>query len=346
MLNQTNSQLAEFVSSKPRKTIIDFETPLIHLENLSKKLDVDLWMKRDDLAGPSFGGNKARQLEYYFGEACAQKADTILITGAVQSNFVRLAAASAVRFGIKPILQLEHRVFKQDDVYNHSGNVLLSNLLGAEVTHYPEGEDEEGADRALYVLAEELKKEGKNPYVIPLSGNKPPLGALGYYRCAQEITGQSDSAFDYVIVASGSGATHLGLAAGMRHLSPVTKVFGSCVRRNHEMQFERFRSLCRLFNSFSGCPNFLRDRDIFLWDKALEPGYGQIGPLAENAMKLMAQNEGHLLDPVYTAKSFAAVPGLISDGLIRAGSRVLYIHTGGSAAIFAYQNDMQKIMKK
>ncbi len=112
MLNQTNGQLAKFVLSQPRKTIIDFETPLICLESLSKKLGIELWMKRDDLAGPSFGGNKVRQLEYYFGEASAQNADTILITGAVQSNFVRLAAACAVRFGIKPILQLEQRVLK------------------------------------------------------------------------------------------------------------------------------------------------------------------------------------------------------------------------------------------
>ncbi len=346
MFNQTNNKLAGFVSSKPRKTILDFETPLVCLETLSKRFNIELWMKRDDLAGPSFGGNKTRQLEYYIGEACAQKADTILITGAVQSNFVRLAAACAVRFGMKPILQLEQRVSKKDNIYNHSGNVLLSNLLGAEVIHYPEGEDEEGADRALYILAEKLKKEGKNPYVIPLSGNEAPLGALGYYRCAEEITGQQDLAFDYVIVASGSGVTHLGLVAGMKLFSPSTKVVGSCVRRNKERQYERFRRLCGLFNSFSDQPNFLTQRDIFLWDKALEPGYGRIGPLAENAMKLMAQNEGHVLDPVYTAKSFAAVSGLISDGLIGAGSRVLYVHTGGSAAIFAYQNEMRKIMKK
>lgn len=346
MFNQIKNQFAEFVLSKPRKAILDFETPLVRLETLSKKLNIELWMKRDDLAGPSFGGNKARQLEYYLGEACSQNADTILITGAVQSNFVRLAAASAVRFGMKSIVQLEQRVSKQDNNYNHSGNVLLNNLLGAEIIHYPEGEDEEGADRALYVLAEKLKKEGKNPYVIPLSRNKPPLGALGYYRCAEEIVGQQDSTFDYLIVASGSGATHLGLVAGMSLLSPSTKVIGSCVRRDEEMQTERFRLLCELINSFSGCPNFLTEQDIFLWDKALEPGYGQIGPLAQNAMKLMAQNEGHLLDPVYTAKSFAAVPGLISDGIIGAGSRVLYVHTGGNAAIFAYQNEIQKIMKK
>ena len=132
----------------------------------------------------------------------------------------------------------------------------------------------------------------------------------------------------------------------MRVLSPSKKVIGSCVRRNAEMQIERFGLLCELFNTFSGCPNFLTERDIFLWDKALEPGYRQIGPLAENAMKLMAHNEGHLLDPVYTAKSFAAIPGLISDGLIGAGSRVFYLHTGGNVAIFAYQNEMQEIMKK
>ena len=172
MSETIHNSINEFVASRPREEITGFATPLVPLKALSKHLDIELWMKRDDLAGPSFGGNKSRQLEFYFGEARAQDADTILITGAVQSNFVRLAAACAVRFGMRPIVQLEQRVPKTDLIYNQSGNVLLNKLIGADILYYPDGEDEAGADQALYDRAYSLRKRGKRPYVIPLSENK------------------------------------------------------------------------------------------------------------------------------------------------------------------------------
>lgn len=125
------------LDAMPRAEILDSPTPLVPLRQISDVLDIDLWMKRDDLAGPSFGGNKARQLEYYFGAAIAQDADTILITGAVQSNFVRLAAAVAVRFGMKAIIQLEQRVATADKLYHQSGNVLLNQILGRRSSHTP-----------------------------------------------------------------------------------------------------------------------------------------------------------------------------------------------------------------
>lgn len=331
----------EFINSRPREEIVDFATPLVHLKSLSAILDIDLWMKRDDLAGPTFGGNKARQLEYYFGEARAQKADTILITGAIQSNFVRLAAACAVRFGMKPIVQLEQRVPKTDLIYEQSGNVLLNNLIGADIVYFPEGEDETGADQALYEMAASLRKQGKRPYVIPLSDDKPPLGALGYFRCAEEIISQQRQSFDYVIVGSGSGATHLGLVAGMKYYSKDTRVIGSCVRRAAVQQTQRLHKLSQLFNNFTRCSNFLMKEDFWLWDKALAPGYGQIGPLGTEALQMMAQHEGYILDPVYTAKSFAAIKGLLTETSIKPGSHVLFVHTGGAAALFAYYDKIR-----
>ena len=149
-----------------------------------------LWVKRDDCTGLAFGGNKVRQLEFYLGAALADSADTLLITGAVQSNFVRLAAAAARQHGLDIHVQLEQRVAHSDETYLNSGNVLLDRLLGATVHTYPEGEDEAGADANLHAIADGLIAEGRRPYVIPLGPGHPPLGALGYVRCAREIAQQ------------------------------------------------------------------------------------------------------------------------------------------------------------
>lgn len=317
--------------------IVETATPLQYLSRLSDHLGVELFVKRDDLAGPSFGGNKSRQLEYYFGEALAQGADTILITGAVQSNYVRIAAAVANALGLSCIVQLEHRVATRSPVYATSGNVLLNQLLGAEVMTYPEGEDEAGADRALEAHADDLRAKGKRPYVIHLGETHPPLGALGYVDAAHEILTQRDD-FDAFVVASGSGSTHAGLLAGLRGAGHMAPVYGSCVRRSVDHQAPRLaRIMHRLTALYDGAAK-VHDGDIQVWDGALAPGYGKVGPPAMDAMTLMARYAGLILDPVYTAKAFAAVPGLIKTGTIKPGARVCFVHTGGSAGVFAYQD--------
>ena len=169
--------MAEF----PRAILQSGLTPLERLNRLSDHLGIDLWIKRDDLTGLGAGGNKVRQLEFYLGTAQAEGADTILITGAVQSNFVRTAAAAAARCGMKSILQLEDRVPGKGAIYRSSGNVFLSQLLGAEHIQYPEGEDEAGADAALHDLADALRKKGRKPYIIPLGQDQQTLGRLGIY---------------------------------------------------------------------------------------------------------------------------------------------------------------------
>lgn len=323
-----------------RAELVSAVTPIEPLPNLSDLLGVDLHIKRDDLAGTTMGGNKSRQLEYYLGAAQQARADTVLITGAVQSNFVRTAAASAAKLGMKTILQLEDRVPDVDALYGTNGNVLLSRLLGAEIMHYPVGEDEAGADTALRVRAEQERQAGRKPYVIPLALGNPPLGALGYMRAAEEILRQDDT-FDTIVIASGSGLTHAGLLAGLRASGSQAQVIGSCVRRDGAQQHTRIRTVLDALVLLNPDAPHVKDKDINIWDGALAPGYGKLGAPAAEATAMMARAEGIVLDPVYTAKVFAAIPALVKTGEIPAGSRVLFVHTGGLASLFAYQSALE-----
>jgi len=296
----------------------------------------------DDLTGLGMGGNKIRQLEYYFGAALANDADTILITGAVQSNFVRSAAAAAAKYGLRAVLQLEERVADMGPEYYRSGNVFLGRLLGAEHVNFPDGEDETGADQALRDQAELLAGQGRRPYVIPLGLNNKPLGALGYVNAAREITEQAPE-FDAIVVASGSGATHCGLLAGLRAQGMQTPVHGICVRRDAVQQGARMTTLMHKIAALMPARDPVDKADILTWDGALAPGYGKIGPQAAEALHLVARFEGLFLDPVYTAKTFAGLLGLLHEGAINPASRVLFIHTGGQPALFAYQDEIQQL---
>lgn len=327
----------------PQAGFVSSPTPLERLSRLSEILNLDLWIKRDDLAGPSFGGNKTRQLDFYLGAAVAQNCDTILITGAVQSNFVRIAAALAARLGMRTIVQLEDRVPGQDALYQTSGNVLLNQLLGAEIVHYPDGEDEAGADAALRARAEQERAKGHRPYVIPLALGNPPIGALGYVHAAREIMDEA-SDFDVVVVASGSGLTHAGLLTGLYSNDFHGRVIGSCVRRNAGLQQERIRKVLDDLEPLCKAFKHVPSGHISIWDGALNPGYGQIGAAALDAMKMMARSEGIILDPVYTAKVFAAIPALVEAGEIAKGSKVLFVHTGGLASLFAYQTELAELL--
>ena len=324
----------------PRAQLVVGVTPIYRQHNLSEDLGVNLFIKRDDLAGSPFGGNKARQLEYYLGAAQAERADTVLITGAVQSNFVRTAAAAARSLGMKPIVQLEDRVPGMGDAYHASGNVLLLRILGAEIVRFPEGENEAEADAALRLRARQLRGEGARPYVIPLSAGNPPLGALGYMRAAEEIAAQAPD-FDFVIVPSGSGLTHAGLLAGLREAGSQARVIGSCVRRTASLQAERLGVVLEGLARLAGGASFSPDLPVHLWDGALAPGYGKVGDAVVDAMKMLAHREGILLDPVYSAKALAAIPALISAGTIPKTSRVLFVHTGGLAATFGYRDVLE-----
>lgn len=328
----------------PRAELAMVPTPLEAMPNLSKALDgPNLFVKRDDLTGLAMGGNKARQIEFYFGEAIAQKADVILITGAIQSNFVRSAAAAAAKLGMDCHVQLEERVPNVDQTHRASGNVLLDKLFGATIYSYPDGEDEAGADRNINEIADRLKKQGKTPYIIPLSPGHAPLGAMGYIVAAQEILEQlkqSGLHIDEIVVASGSTSTHAGILYGLRALGSEIPVAGICVRRNKELQAPRVLARCTELSELLSTPEYVTADDIVLNDVPLAPGYGQLSPRTIEALKLAASTEGLLLDPVYTGKVMAGMIDRVRANVYANDANILFLHTGGQPALFAYEPEL------
>lgn len=317
-------------------------TPLERMPNLAKKHttkqgEISLWIKRDDCTGLAMGGNKARQLEFYLGEAQARGADTILTTGAVQSNHVRMTVAGAHKLGMNSEVQLEQRVTQRPSEYYQSGNPLLLHMMGATIHNYPEGEDEHGADRALYERAKALSEQGKKPYVIPLSQDHTPLGALGYVLAAEEILLQTkQSKIDAIIVASGSGSTHGGLLTGLRALGSKTKVYGICVRRDASLQGPRILDRCKQVAAMINHDGIVTDSDIIVNDSILEPGYGRLNPATNQAILGAGKCEGILLDPTYSGKAMAGLITLIEQGEFSPGQNIMFLHTGGAPGAFGY----------
>ena len=331
------------LSEIPRVALFSGRTPLEPMPNLAKSCGglSNLYVKRDDCTELAFGGNKVRHLEFYLGEALAQNADTVLITGAVQSNFVRLAAAGARKLGMDCHVQLEERVATNDPDYRTSGNVLLNQLFGATMYSYPEGEDEVGADRKLGVIAKKLSDTGRRPYIILLAPGHVPLGALGYIIAAQEILEQINEQgleINEIVVASGSGNTHAGLLFGLRALDSAIKVTGICVRRDATIQRSRIEGHCSEIAELLSITSKVSDEDIVLNDAFLAPGYGIAGEECSRAILLGAQTEGLVLDHSYTGKSMAGFIERARSADDNPG--LLFLHTGGGPAIFAHQKDL------
>jgi D-cysteine desulfhydrase family pyridoxal phosphate-dependent enzyme len=330
----------------PRVMLSHIPTPLEEMPNLSAALgSPKLFIKRDDCTGLGMGGNKARQMEFYVGEAVAQGADTILITGAVQSNFVRMAAAAARKVGMECHIQLEERVANPSPLYRHSGNVLLDRMLGATLHSFPEGENEEGADQNLEDIAGALRTQGKTPYVIHLGAGHPPLGALGYVVAAAELVEDFDKTglmVDEIVVASGSGATHAGLLFGLRALGCSIAVKGICVRRVKELQRPRIVGLCQRIADLLKIENPVSESDIDINDDVLAPGYGKMNEAVLEAIKMTAHCEGIILDPVYTGRTMAGFLNRARQAA--AGQSLLFIHSGGQPAVFAYEADLEPLL--
>lgn len=335
-------ELIEFALARFNVACIGhFPTILESMPRLSRHCGGSLYIKRDDCSGLAFGGNKVRQLSFYLGDALAGGADMVLITGAVQSNYVRCTAAAAAKLGLQCHVQLEERVNKQSHAYNHSGNVLLNRLFGATVTRYPCGEDEQGADASLEELAVAYRQQGHKPYVIHLSMGHTPFGALGYVGAAGELLRQIEEqslSVDCIVVASGSGHTHAGLLTGLKLARSNIKVIGACVRRQARLQEPRVLELCTAVERLLGIDSVVNSDDVICDDACLAPGYGQLGPRAFDAIKQAARLEGLVVDPVYTAKSLAcAISTVQSTG---DSSNVIYLHTGGGPALFGYEDEL------
>ncbi|HEY2177888.1 MAG TPA: D-cysteine desulfhydrase [Caulobacteraceae bacterium] len=326
----------------PRRRYTPAPTPIEPLKALSRALGgPEIWIKRDDLLGLAAGGNKTRKLEFLVADALENGCDTLITTGAVQSNHCRLTLAAAAREGLKCALVLEERVPGSYDAWA-SGNNFLFDLLGVETVSVVEA----GADlnAAMNALAGDLKGRKRKAYVIP-GGGSNALGALGYVACAQELVGQMFDAalpIDHIVCASGSAGTHAGLLAGLAGLNAEIPVIGINVRRPRAEQERNVYALAKDCADLLGVVATPR-RTVTALDDWVGPGYSLPTPEMVEAVRMVASLEGVLLDPVYTGKAMAGLIALARQGRWKSDERVLFLHTGGSPALFAYQDAFRPV---
>ena len=325
----------------PRRRYTEGQTPVEKLSRLSSKLEgPNIYFKRDDLLGLAGGGNKTRKLEFVVADALSQGADTLITCGAVQSNHCRLTLAAAVKEGLKCRLVLEERVPESYNP-NASGNNFLYKLLGVESIKVVPGGSDMMAE--MQAVANELAAENRNGYVIP-GGASTPRGALGYVACAEEILSQTFEEginIDHVVCASGSSGTHAGLVTGFYGTNSGIPVTGINVSRKKEIQEEIVYNLTQKTAELVGIKEIIPAEAVICFDEYVGPGYSVPTKEMVEAVKLTAEMEGILLDPVYTGKAMAGLIDLVRKGYFKKENNVLFIHTGGSSVLFAYESSFE-----
>jgi D-cysteine desulfhydrase len=319
----------------PRFPLADVPTPVHRLERLSAYLGgPDILMKRDDMTGLAFGGNKTRKLEFLVADALVQGADTLLTAGAAQSNHCRQTAAAAAKAGKRCDLVLGGAAPSVPE-----GNLLLDTLLDARI-HWA-GSDRRG--EALEEVASSLRKEGLNTCLIPYGGSSP-LGAAGYVMAMAELAGQlpfEESRIDAIVFASSSGGTHAGLIAGALAFGYTGRILGVCVEKEEGMFAGNIISLARGTAGLLGVPDLVPEGTrVSLDHRYTGEGYGVVGPREREALRLLARLEGIFLDPVYTAKAMGGLIDMIARREFTKKEKVLFWHTGGTPALFAYAGDI------
>ena len=324
----------------PRRRYTEGPTPMEAVPRFSTAVGgPKIYIKRDDLLGLSAGGNKTRKLEFLVAEALAQGADTLITCGAVQSNHCRLTLAAAVKEGMQCRLVLEERVpnsYKADA----SGNNFLFRLLGVEkIKVLPGGSD---MMKEMSSEAEEVANAGRKAYIIP-GGGSNAIGATGYVACAEEILAQAFDKgikIDRVVCASGSAGTHAGLVTGFYGNNSNIPVVGIDVSRPKEVQEKLVYELVQKTAERVGVhPGIPRDAVLCFGDY-VGRGYSIPTPGMIEAVRMLARTEGILLDPVYTGKAMAGLIDLSRKGFFRKDETVLFVHTGGSPALYAYMKDL------
>jgi len=322
----------------PRVRFAHLPTPLEPLERLSSYLGgPKVWIKRDDCTGLATGGNKARKLEFLMGDALQKDADSIITQGAVQSNHARQTAAIAARHGLQCTLLLENRVDTSEQDYATSGNVLLDQLLEAEILYYPGGTDMSGA---MQSVADEYRASGGSPYVIP-GGGSNSIGALGYANAAAELLEQTDSTglkIDCIVHATGSAGTQAGLVAGLHAIERTVPVLGIGVRLPRAEQEQIVYELACKTVTRLGVKRDLSRKSVQANCDYVGDGYGLPTDGTLEAIRLLARLEGILLDPVYSGKGMAGLIGEIDKGRFSKTDNIVFIHTGGSVALFGYRS--------
>ncbi|MGY8868813.1 MAG: D-cysteine desulfhydrase family protein [Pseudomonadales bacterium] len=320
----------------PRMVISHGPTPLEAMPRLSQALGCNLFIKRDDCTGLAGGGNKTRKLEYLLAAAREAGADTLITIGGLQSNHARQTAAAAAKFGFACELVLEDVEGTPKQDYYNNGNVLLDKLFGATIHAVADGVDSVAfADQLMARLID----AGKKPYLIPVGGSNE-VGSLGYVRCANEILAQiveQDIVVDQIVLASGSAGTQAGLLAGLIAAGADIPVLGIAVSRDTQAQQELVHALLEKTLQHMGLDPALANGRVVADGGYYGEGYGITTPATIEAVKMCAEQEGVLLDPVYTGKGMAGLVDKCRTGVFSAKQNVLFLHTGGSQGLFAYR---------
>ena len=322
------------ISDFQRIKLGHFPTPIEFLKNITNHLGgPEIFIKRDDCTGLATGGNKTRKLEFIMPDAIKNKANLIVTVGAIQSNHARQTAAACALLGIKCLIVLEQRLADAPESYNNSGNIFLNKIFGAEMILCP-------TNKNVEVYAEEImeqrKKQGDIPYFIPVGGSNH-LGELGYIECMREIIEQdSEKLFTHIVLATGSGGTHAGFIAGKTYYKSNIEIIGISIKDKKLDQEAKVFKLTESSCDYINCSAPDRN-DVIVEDGYVGKGYAKPTEGMKDALSLMARKEAILLDPVYSGKAFDGLIDLVKKGHFKDSDKILFIHTGGSAALPAYE---------
>ncbi|MEX0645993.1 MAG: D-cysteine desulfhydrase family protein [Parvularculaceae bacterium] len=333
------------LSRFPRTPLVHSPTPLEPMTALSKALNgPDLFVKRDDCTGLAMGGNKSRKLEFSLGDALDKGSDLIITSGATQSNHVRQTAAACAKLGLAFRCVIANPLDRSPADYYRTGNVLLDKLFGAEIN--VASDTDEATARAVKSLVEAAQREGCRSYVVPL-GASDAIGSLGYVDCAREILVQCDAfgiAPSHIVVATGSAGTHAGLLVGLRLLGSAIKVIGVAVSGTSTAKEERVRLVAETLTALLRVKRDLISReDIRVLDHYIGGGYAMPAKSTVLTLRLVARTEGLLLDPVYTGKAMDGLIDLVRRNELQIAKDVIFLHTGGSPALFAYLDEFGRV---
>jgi D-cysteine desulfhydrase len=317
------------LDSLPRVPLACLPTPVQELPRLSAALGRRLFIKRDDLTGLALGGNKTRKLEFLCADALRRSADTLITTGAPQSNHCRQTAAAAAVLGLRCVLVLTGQSQPAE-----TGNLLLDSLVGAELVWT----GTKDRDQALQDTFAREQSAGRQPYLIPYGGSNP-LGAAAYATAVRELMGQKIRP-DWIILPSSSGGTQAGLVLGTRWFGLSGRIHGISVDWKANPLRDKIRALAEETLQAFGSGESVPAESILVDDRFLGAGYGKAGDLEREAIRLFARREGILLDPVYTGRAAGGMLEMIRRNEIGVSETVLFWHTGGTPALWAYGREI------
>ena len=322
---------------RPRLKLAKLPTPLDRVENLGKSLgNLDLWIKRDDLTGFGFGGNKVRSLEYLAADAMKKNSNILITGGSHGSNHVRTTMAVAAHLGLKGFA-----ILSGTRPSTKNGNLLLDQLLGAKLI-FTGDENRSNIDNFIEDEVKRLQSLDERPYLIR-RGGVSSLGCVGYVSAAMEICSQLQNLNlkpDILLCATGCGVTQAGLLVGFKLMGLNCQIYGITVSRTRDECIAQIKQLIDETEENLGLNSKVPSNDIFVFDEYIGDGYTMPTSKGIEAIHLVAQTEGIFLDPIYTGKAMAGLTDLVKKGHIGLDQKVIFLHTGGSPSIFSFSSEI------